>query len=164
MTQRDRFYATQLTYDVNDIMDIVTQEKRAEMMANILSRDTKPEILVRKAIFHSGYRYKLNVKIYNIRPDIVLRKQNIAIFVHGCFWHRHTRCKLAYTPKSRTKFWKSKFEQNMERDRKVIMKLQLEGWRIAVIWECATRDKELFEKTMNSLNEWITSSSDYFES
>lgn len=137
---------------------------RSEMMSRIRSADTKPELLVRKALYHQGYRYHLKDKIKGIKPDIILRKLNIAIFVHGCFWHRHAGCKLAYTPKSRKGFWEKKFAENMERDRKVIMKIQLEGWRIAVIWECATRDKELFQKTMNSLNEWISSSSDYFES
>lgn len=137
---------------------------RSEMMSRIRSADTKPELLVRKALYHQGYRYHLKDKIIGIQPDIILRKQNIAIFVHGCFWHQHAGCKLAYTPKSRTEFWKLKFNQNMERDRRVIMKLQFEGWRIAVIWECVTRDKVLFEKTMNSLNDWIASSSDYYES
>lgn len=133
-------------------------------MAKIQNENTKPEVLVRKALFHHGYRYKLKDKVKGIRPDIVLRKQCVVVFVHGCFWHRHYDCKLSYSPKSRKDFWEKKFAKNMERDRKVIMKLQLEGWRIAVIWECATRDKELFEKTMNSLKEWIASSSDYFES
>lgn len=145
-------------------MDIVSKNRRSEMMAGIRASNTKPELLVRKALYQQGYRYRLKDKIKGVKPDIVLRKQVIAIFVHGCFWHRHGGCKLAYIPKSRAEFWKNKFQQNIERDRKAILKLQLEGWRIAVIWECATRDKELFEKTMYSLNEWIESSSDYFES
>jgi len=133
-------------------------------MSRIKSADTGPELMVRKALYHRGYRYRLKDKIKGIKPDIVLRKQGIVIFVHGCFWHRHCECKFASIPKTRSEYWGPKLRKNVERDRKVIMKLQIEGWRIAVIWECATRDKELFEKTMNSLNEWIKSSSDYFES
>ncbi|ACV27115.1 very short patch repair endonuclease [Kangiella koreensis] len=137
---------------------------RSEMMSRIRSFDTKPEIKVRKAIYHLGYRYILKDKVKGTKPDIVLRKQGVAIFVHGCFWHRHSGCKYASMPKTRREYWWPKLSKNVERDRKVNFKLQLEGWRIAVIWECATRDKELFEKTMNSLNEWIQSSSDYYES
>lgn len=137
---------------------------RSEMMSRIRSFDTKPELMVRKALHHFGYRYKLKDKVFDIRPDIVLKKYNVAIFVHGCFWHRHSGCKYASIPKTRSEYWKPKLSKNVERDRKVIMKLQLEGWCIAVIWECATKDKELFDKTMSSLNEWIQSSSDYYES
>lgn len=145
-------------------MDIVSKNRRSEMMAGIRASDTKPELKVRRTLHHLGYRYRLKDKVSGTQPDVLLRKQRVAIFVHGCFWHRHQDCKLSYSPNSRKEFWEAKFHQNIERDIKVNLKLQLEGWRIAVIWECATRNKELFEKTMNSLNEWIKSSSDYFES
>ena len=120
-------------------MDIVSKEKRSEMMSGIKSRDTKPEILIRKALFALGFRYRLNQKISGFRPDIVLRKYKTCIFIHGCYWHRHEGCKLASNPKSNLEFWEKKFTANINRDEKAIATLKEEGWRIGIIWECAVR-------------------------
>ena len=126
-------------------MDIVSKEKRSEMMSGIKSRDTKPEILVRKMLFTLGFRYRLNQKISGFRPDIVLRKYNTCIFIHGCFWHRHEGCKLASNPKSNLEFWEKKFTANRNRDEKAIATLKGDGWRVGIIWECAVRSGEYLE-------------------
>ena len=96
--------------------DIVSVEQRSRNMAAIRSRDTKPEVYLRKLLFVKGYRYRIADKTVPGHPDIFLRKYNTAIFVHGCFWHRHQNCKYAYTPKSRVEFWQKKFDDNVKRD------------------------------------------------
>ena len=96
--------------------DIVSPEQRSQNMAAIRSRDTKPEVYFRKLLFAKGYRYRIAAKNIPGHPDIFLRKYNTAIFIHGCFWHRHHGCKYAYTPKSREDFWQNKFEANIKRD------------------------------------------------
>ena len=143
--------------------DIVSKIRRSKMMSGIRSRDTKPEVAVRKALYHSGYRYRLNTKIGKIKPDIVLSKQNIAIFVHGCYWHRHEGCKLCYMPKTRPEFWSKKFAENVARDKRVELQLRLQGWRVAVFWECATRNRKMFEVELCRLIEWIKSEELSFE-
>ena len=110
------------------------------MMSNIRSKNTKPEMMVRKYLHSLGYRYRIHKKIDNIRPDIVLPKYRTCIFVHGCFWHRHQNCKLASTPKSRTEFWKAKFKANTDRDAANQKKLGSLGWKCFIIWECSVRD------------------------
>ena len=123
-------------------MDIVSKNKRSEMMANIKNRNTKPELLVRRYLYGKGFRYRLNLKVSGYRPDIVLIKYRTCIFIHGCFWHRHEGCKLASSPKSNSEFWEKKFAANRNRDEKAIATLKEEGWRIGIIWECAVRSGE----------------------
>lgn len=105
-------------------------------MSRIRSKDTGPEIWVRKVLFSNGYRYRKNVMNVQGHPDIWMPGFRTAIFVHGCFWHRHSDCKYAYMPKSRVEFWNSKFEQNVLRDRNVREELLKEHIRIIIIWEC----------------------------
>ena len=126
------------------------------MMSGIRSSNTKPEVLARKALHHLGYRFRLNSKIGKIKPDVVLTSHRVAIFVHGCYWHQHKGCRLAYSNRDYSEKWKKKFKDNRERDQRVIEKLTEEGWRVAVIWECATRDTEIFSGVMIQLHEWIT--------
>ena len=134
-------------------------------MSGIRSRNTKPEILTRKALHRLGYRYRLDSKIGKIKPDIVLREHKVAIFTHGCYWHQHSGCKLAYSNRQYSSKWKKKFEDNRHRDMIVTQELLNAGWRVAVIWECATREIPEFEKVILQLDEWIkTSKTDYFES
>lgn len=121
------------------MVDIVSKEKRSAMMAGIRGKNTKPEIIVRKILFANGFRYRINKKIGNARPDIVLPKWNLCIFVHGCFWHRHDGCKYSTIPKSNQKFWQAKFKQNRLRDCRNHVELKKAGWRVLVIWECETR-------------------------
>lgn len=146
------------------LIDTVDKKTRSRMMSGIRSKNTKPEILVRKALYHAGYRYRLETKIQKIKPDLVLTKQKIAIFINGCFWHHHNGCKLGYTPKSKLEFWENKFEKNIERDRRTILELKKLGWRVAIIWECATRKEIIFKQTIKSLLSWIQSEVNEFES
>src|SRR5688572_5011039 len=97
--------------------DIVDMKTRSRMMSRITGRNTNPELAVRKALFAAGLRYRLHVKGLPGRPDIVLPRHKIVVEVHGCFWHRHARCRLAYTPKSNIEFWTQKFGENVDRDR-----------------------------------------------
>ena len=121
------------------MVDVVSKEKRSQMMAGIRGKNTKPEIIVRKMLFANGYRFRINKKIGNARPDIVLPKWKLCIFVHGCFWHRHEGCKYSAIPKSNQKFWHAKFKQNRLRDSRNHAELKEAGWHVLVIWECETR-------------------------
>ncbi len=134
-------------------------------MSGIRSRNTKPEVLTRKALHTLGYRYKLDSKVDKIKPDIVLRSYKVAVFTHGCYWHQHEGCKLAYSDRDYSEKWKKKFQDNKLRDQRVLKQLSEAGWRVAVVWECATRNSIAFEKVIHQLNHWIkTDSSQYFES
>ena len=135
------------------------------MMSGIRSSNSKPEILTRKALHRLGYRFKLNSKIGKIKPDIVLRRRKVAVFTHGCYWHKHEGCKLAYSDRNYSEKWKKKFEDNRQRDQRVLDKLRLEGWRVAVLWECATRKVNVFEEVITQLHRWIKEADgQYFES
>ena len=120
-------------------MDIWSKKKRSAVMAKIKGKDTKPEWIVRRYLFSRGYRYRKNVKGLPGTPDIVLRKYGIVIFIHGCFWHRHSGCKYAYMPKSRVEFWQKKFEANVKRDYIVRMELRDKGIKCLIVWECTVR-------------------------
>lgn len=119
--------------------DILDPDERSELMSRIGSRDTKPELIVRRFLHAAGFRYRLHASDLPGTPDIVFRSRRTAIFVHGCFWHRHEGCRLAYTPKSRVEFWKAKFNANVERDERVKRELEDMGWRHLTVWECQVR-------------------------
>ncbi len=108
-------------------------------MSKIRSKDTKPEIALRKALFARGFRYRVNDRKLPGKPDIVLPKYKTVIFLHGCFWHRHEGCKYAYTPKTNTQFWIDKIASNAERDKVNLQKLMDLGWNVITIWECEVR-------------------------
>ena len=127
--------------------DRLTQEKRSWNMSQIHGQDTSIEIKVRKYLFSQGYRFRKNDKRYPGKPDIVLSKYKTAIFIHGCFWHRHKECKDATTPKSNTEFWEAKFKRNVENDIKHNQDLTELGLSVIVIWECEL-DKKNFDATM----------------
>jgi len=140
-------------------MDIVTKEKRSMMMSGIQSKNTKPELLIRKGLFKLGFRYRINDKIFG-KPDIVLKKYNAAIFIHGCFWHGHIGCDNFKIPKSNTDFWIDKIDKNRKRDAEVLNYLHATGWRICIIWECAIRGKSQLlniDRTINKVSRWLTS-------
>lgn len=120
--------------------DIVSPERRSEMMRGIRSKGTSPERAVRSHLHALGLRYRLHAHDLPGSPDIVFRSKKVAIFVHGCYWHRHESCRLAYIPKSRKAFWESKFQANVERDRRVLKELRAMGWTVIVVWECEVRD------------------------
>lgn len=120
-------------------MDIWDKNKRSECMSKIRSKNTKPELVLRKALFARGFRYRVNVPNLPGKPDIVLPKYQTVIFLHGCFWHRHEGCKYAYTPKTNTKFWIDKITSNAERDKVNLQKLTALGWNVITVWECEIR-------------------------
>lgn len=119
--------------------DIVSPEKRSQNMSAIRSKNTKPEVYLRKLLFAQGYRYRIADKSVPGHPDIFLRKYNTAIFVNGCFWHRHPGCKFAYTPKSRLEFWQKKFDDNVRRDSMVKAELLERDIKCLIVWECTIR-------------------------
>ena len=120
-------------------------------MSKIRSNNTKPEILLRKALFAKGFRYKINDKTLQGKPDIVLPKYKTIIFVHGCFWHNHKGCKRAHLPKSNIEYWKNKIKTNEERDFKNKEILKQLGWNIIVVWECEINKKEKIEQAATIL-------------
>ena len=120
--------------------DVHTKKQRSKNMAAIRSKNTKPEITVRKTMYKMGLRYRLHRKDLPGKPDIVLGPVKLALFVNGCFWHRHVNCKYAYNPKTRKNFWNKKFTDTIKRDIKNNIELEKLGWKSVVIWECETQD------------------------
>lgn len=120
--------------------DIVSPEVRSRMMARIKGRDTRAEVLLRKALHARGLRFRLNVRSLPGSPDIVLPRYRAAILVHGCYWHRHKGCPKTTTPSTNVEFWQKKFQANVERDRRILRELLEAGWRVAVVWECIVRN------------------------
>lgn len=118
--------------------DRLTQEQRSWNMSRIRSKDTSPELTVRRTLHGLGYRFRLNRRDLPGSPDIVLPKHQAVIFVHGCYWHRHSCSNGKVVPKTRTEFWLHKFEQNKRRDRHAADRLRRDGWRVVTIWECQT--------------------------
>ncbi len=121
-------------------MDTVSKEVRSRNMSAIRSKNTNPETVVRSLLFALGYRYRLHKKDLPGKPDIILKKHNTVIFVHGCFWHQHKECKRANIPKSNKKYWIPKLERNVERDKINKRELNRLGWNVITIWECETKD------------------------
>lgn len=116
--------------------DRISKEHRSWNMSRIKGSDTKPEKMLRSALHRAGFRFRLHDKRLPGKPDIVLKKYNAVIFVHGCFWHRHKGCDKAYTPKSNIDFWEEKFRRNIERDKQKSKELSEQGWEVLTIWEC----------------------------
>lgn len=121
-------------------MDRLSKTERSRNMARIRSRNTRPEKMVRSLLHRMGYRFRLHSKSLPGHPDVVLPRYHTALFVHGCFWHRHRGCEYATTPKTRTHFWTKKFKANAVRDRRVIRELRQLEWHVLVVWECELRD------------------------
>jgi len=123
-------------------MDRIDKERRSWNMSRIKGKDTKPELVVRSLLHRMGFRFRVHLRRLPGCPDITLPRWKSIIFVHGCFWHRHANCRFAYTPKSRKKFWNSKFEKNTARDAAVRKLLRQSGWRVLTIWECWIKDED----------------------
>jgi len=136
-------------------MDKLTSEKRSWNMSRIRGSNTRPELIVRSILHKMGYRFRIHDKKLPGKPDIVLPKYKAAIFVHGCFWHRHPECKYAYTPKSRTDFWNEKFVANIQRDKKNLLQLREAGWLAIIVWECEIKlnSKDTLEKVSEILQQ-----------
>jgi len=124
--------------------DRVSPEVRSRIMRSIRGADTGPERMVRSALHRKGFRFRINVRALPGTPDIVLPALRTVIFVHGCFWHRHGRCKLATVPRTRSAYWAAKFAANRRRDRRAVAALSKLGWRVIVIWECAVHPEMPF--------------------
>ncbi len=136
--------------------DIKSKEARSKNMSAIKSKNTKPEILVRKYLFSQGFRYRVNVGKLPGKPDIVLSKYKTVVFINGCFWHLHQNCKYFVYPKQNADFWKKKILGNVERDKRNYSLLEAEGWKIIIVWECQLkqdRERTLTELVKN-IKEW----------
>lgn len=125
------------------MVDIVDRNTRSRMMSGIRGGNTKPERAVRKALFAAGLRYRLHSSRLPGKPDIVLPRSRCVVFVHGCFWHRHAKCRLAYVPKSNIRFWKEKFDANIRRDARTQAALRRAGWHVLIVWECSVNQRRL---------------------
>lgn len=119
--------------------DKISPERRSRNMAAIKSRDTKPEVAIRRLLHAAGFRFRLHRKDLPGRPDIVLPRYKTVVFVNGCFWHQHPECKLASNPSSRPEYWRAKLDRNVERDRHSYASLTNLGWKVIVVWECEIR-------------------------
>lgn len=126
-------------------MDVVDARTRSRMMAGIQSKNTKPEMAVRKVAHALGYRYRLHRRDLPGTPDLAFPRFRAVIQVHGCFWHRHEGCRFCTTPASNAEFWQEKFRRNVERDEKAEIALAAKGWRMMVVWECQVRDAAFIE-------------------
>lgn len=132
-------------------MDRHTPEQRKRNMSAVKSKNTKPEILVRKALHAMGYRFRLHVKDLPGKPDIVLPKYKTVIFVNGCFWHRHEGCKYASTPTTNVDFWEAKFKENTTRDKQKTVLLESDGWKVVVLWTCEIKKEDELKARLQSL-------------
>lgn len=125
--------------------DVHDKKTRSFNMSQIKSKDTKPELLVRKFLFANGFRYKLHDKTLSGKPDIILPKYKTVIFVHGCFWHGHKNCKYYVVPKTRTDWWLNKINRNIANDLKAAKALRKSGWKVIYLWECKLKSQNTIE-------------------
>ena len=132
---------------------------RSQNMARVKSKNTKPEVFLRKLLWHKGFRYRLNYKELPGSPDLYIPKYRVAIFVNGCFWHMHENCRYSSIPKNNHDFWKSKLEGNVERDKQNYIKLENMGIKVIVVWGCEIKqmmkDECVLSKKMNSIYQTI---------
>ena len=129
-------------------MDRLTPERRSWLMSRVKAKDTLPELAVRRKAHAMGLRFRLHRKDLPGTPDVVFPKYRVAVFVHGCFWHRHPGCRNTRMPKSRVAFWRDKFARNVERARRDVRALNDLGWSVTVIWECETKRPETIERLL----------------
>ena len=133
------------------MVDRLTAERRSWLMSRVRGKDTTPEMRTRRCAHAMGLRFRLHRKDLPGKPDLTFPKHRLAVFVHGCFWHRHPHCSKASSPKSRTEYWQEKFNSNVTRDAQVTRKLEAMGWRVEVVWECETRDKDALRRRIESI-------------
>ncbi|HEY3243698.1 MAG TPA: DNA mismatch endonuclease Vsr [Phycisphaerae bacterium] len=123
---------------------------RSRIMASVRQKGTEPEIAVRRCLRRLGHRFRCNRRGLPGSPDLVIPSESLVLFVHGCFWHRH-RCRYGTTPKANQEFWLAKFADNQTRDRRIKRDLRKAGWRVAIVWECWTRDSAALESRLQDL-------------
>lgn len=128
--------------------DIVSASKRSAIMAGIRGKDTQPERAVRTILRRLGIRFRSHAAELPGTPDFLLKHLRVALFVHGCYWHRHPGCPKAYSPKTNRAFWKAKFRANVLRDRRATKALRALGWTPTVVWECKVSNPQLLEKRL----------------
>lgn len=133
--------------------DVCTVERRSQIMSHIRSKDTGPEMVVRRLVFGMGYRYRLHVAKLPGKPDIVMAGRRKVIDVRGCFWHGHLGCQDGRIPKSRVEYWAEKIGKNAERDARNLEWLQREGWKVLVVWECELKDVETLRERLRAFIE-----------
>ena len=141
--------------------DVVSPAVRSRMMSGIRGKDTQPELILRKGLYGRGVRIRLHAASLPGRPDFVTRKHNAVVFVHGCFWHAHHGCVNFRIPEGNRQFWVDKLHKNEERDNRAVEKLLAAGWRVAVVWECATRVNP--EAAIDALYSFMTSGKRFVE-
>ena len=146
------------------MVDIVSPAKRSNMMSGIKGKNTKPEVMIRKALHRRGFRYRLNAKDLPGKPDIVFPKHKAIIFIHGCFWHGHD-CHLFKWPKSREDFWREKITGNQKRDEVVMGQYTRTDWRNMIIWECALKGKTRlpFDSLVDEISNWLQLTANGYE-
>jgi DNA mismatch endonuclease (patch repair protein) len=140
-------------------MDIKSKEERSRNMSKIRATNTKPELFIRSELHKRGFRFRVNFKLVEGHPDIYFSKKRVAVFIHGCYWHRHPNCKFSYTPKSNVDFWMKKFASNVERDKIVMEILRKENIRTVLIWECTIKkmmsDDAIKDKNLTTIQAFI---------
>ncbi|KFN48483.1 DNA glycosylase [Arenimonas malthae CC-JY-1] len=139
----------------------IAQETRSRMMAGIRGENTKPELIVRSRLHADGLRFRLHDRELPGKPDLVLRRWNALVFVHGCFWHGHGGCKYFRLPRTRPEFWRQKIEGNKARDLRTLDAVARIGWRVAIVWECAIRDD--CQQSLSKLVSFVRSESPHVE-
>lgn len=142
--------------------DMFDHPTRSRIMASVASTDTKPELVLRRALHARGLRYRIHNRTLPGTPDLTFSRFRAVCFVHGCFWHRHDACHRATVPNTRPDFWQAKFRANVERDRRVQQQLLVADWRVAIVWECALRNDRK-EATAQLLEQWLRGSENQFE-
>ncbi|MGK9337348.1 very short patch repair endonuclease [Sinorhizobium meliloti] len=145
------------------MVDVVSSEKRSQMMSGIRGKNTKPELTLRRHLHAAGLRFRLHDPDVTGRPDLVFKSRRAAVFVHGCFWHRHEGCHWCTTPASNPEFWAAKFARNRARDIEVREALNASGWRVGTVWECGLRSPWL-ALTLEEVTCWLTNGAANFES
>jgi DNA mismatch endonuclease (patch repair protein) len=126
-------------------VDRLSRKARSALMARVKGKDTKPELVVRSALHRAGYRFRIHLRRIPGSPDLAFPARKKVIFIHGCFWHKHSKCKLATTPKTHTDYWLKKLEENKKRDSRKTRALRREGWGVLIVWQCKldSIDREL---------------------
>jgi len=143
--------------------DVVDSETRSKMMSGIRGKNTRPELAIRRQLHQRGFRYRLHDKKLPGKPDIVLKKYNAVIFIHGCFWHRHN-CHLFKWPQTRPEFWKQKINRNHENDIAALEGLQFAGWRVCIVWECSIKGaSKNIPMVIESIVRWLKSNKPMLE-
>lgn len=133
------------------MVDRLTPERRSWLMSRVGGKHTTPEMRVRRAAHKLGLRFRLHRKDLPGKPDLVFPKHRTALFVHGCFWHRHPNCRKASMPKTRVSYWKEKFASNRKRDSRVSAALRDRGWTVVIVWECETKLPQLLDERLVSI-------------